>query len=451
MGETPSPPPAAERTHEPSGSWSSLFQHSADPVFLLSRRRQIRYVNRSWESLTGKPAEAVRGLYCLPRKKKGPLPLRALLQALAPSPEVMGSRPTTIRRPAPPARLGPPWWDVTFLPLRDANGLTGIIGFIKVVGTAGETPHGTGLSEALVALRQQTAAHYSFDLLQSDSPAMQRVQAQARLAATTKAPVWITGEAGTGKETLARVVHFQGVARDQTFLALECSCLQPFLIRNMLFGHAGQAGPRLGAIYLKEPALLPRDLQTEILEWVEEQDDPPRIVVGSRDLNGDDLRAGRLTAEFHSTFNVLEIRLPALRDRLDDLPRLAQAFLRQEFSESQVVPEIAPAALDLMLRHQWSGNLRELRILLSEALTASAGNAIQPGHLPLELRAPPAKPAAKAAPALDAVLEQMERNMIRLALRKSKGNSTKAAGRLGISRTRLLRRIEALKIDGTSN
>ncbi len=451
MGETTSPPPAAERTHEPSGSWSSLFQHSADPVFLLSRRRQIRYVNRSWEALTGKPAESVRGLYCLPRKKKGTLPMRALLQALAPSPEVMESRPATIRRPAPPARLGPPWWDVTFLPLRDANGLTGIVGFIKVVGTAGETPHGTGLSEALIALRQRTAAHFCFDLLQSDSPLMQRTEAQARMAAKTKAPIWITGEAGTGKETLARVIHFQGITRDQTFLALECSCLQPFLIRNMLFGHAGQAGPRLGAIYLKDPGLLPRDLQAEILEWVEEQDDPPRIVAGSRDLNGDDLRSGRLTAEFHSTFNVLEIRLPALRDRLEDLPRLAQAFLRHDIDKNQPAAEIAPEALDLLLRHRWPGNLRELRTLLSEALAASDGKTIEPGQLPLELRAPTVKPAAKPALSLDVVLEQVERNIIRLALAKAKGNPTKAAGSLGISRTRLMRRIEALKIEGAGD
>src|SRR5580692_9101599 len=99
MGDIPFSQPAAETPREPSGSWSSLFQHSADPVFLLSRRRQLRYVNRSWEALTGKTSEAVRGAFCLPRKKKGTQPLRALLQALAPPPEVMEGRPTTVRRP----------------------------------------------------------------------------------------------------------------------------------------------------------------------------------------------------------------------------------------------------------------------------------------------------------------------------------------------------------------
>src|SRR5579862_9715559 len=120
MGESTSASAPTDRPREPLGSWSALFHHSADPVFLLSRRRQLRYVNHAWETLTGKSGETMRGMFCLPRKKKGTQPLRMLLQALAPPPEVLAGRPATCRRPAPPARLGPPWWDVTFLPLRDA-------------------------------------------------------------------------------------------------------------------------------------------------------------------------------------------------------------------------------------------------------------------------------------------------------------------------------------------
>ncbi len=180
-------------------------------------------------------------MFCLPRKKKGTQPLRMLLQALAPPPEVLAGRPVTLRRPVPPARLGPPWWDVTFLPLRDADGLTGILGFIRVVEhMAAATGHSAGLTEAMIALRQRVASRFSYDLLQSESPAMRRIEAQARLAAGAAAPVWIVGEAGTGKETLARVIHYEGAARDRTFLAIDCPALQPYLIKAMLFGHAGQ-------------------------------------------------------------------------------------------------------------------------------------------------------------------------------------------------------------------
>ena len=436
MGETASPLPTADRSREPWGSWSTLFQHSADPVFLLSRRRQIRYVNRAWETLTGKFAEAVRGAFCLPRKKKGTAPLRALLQMLAPPPEAMAGRTITVRRPVPPARLGPPWWDLTFIPLRDDAGLTGILGFIHVGDAPAELESHTGFSESIVALRQQTAVRFTFDLLASETSAMQRIESQSRLAASNRTPVWIVGEAGTGKETLARVIHFQGCTAERTFVAVDCRGLQPFLIRNMLFGYAGQAGTRLGTIFLKEPARLPREMQTELLDWFEEQDAPPRIVVGSRDQSGDDLRAGRLVDEFHTSFNVLEIRLPPLRERLPDLARLIGRLSAKE---------VAPEALDLLRRHYWPGNLREL----GDVLRAAASTRIEPAHLPLHMRtgfAPPKRPAPK----LDEVLEQVEVRMIRLALKKAKGNKSEAADALGVPRARLLRRIEMLKIGSES-
>src|SRR5262245_56914998 len=157
--------PSSDRPREFGSNWSSLFQHSAAPVFLLSRRRQLRYVNHAWETLIGKSLETVRGMFCLPRKKKGTQPLRMLLQALAPTPEVMEGRIITARRRAPPSRVGPPWWEVTFVPIGDANGLINILGFVHVV-TPVVPAQPTGVqSEALASLRQQTANRYCFDLL----------------------------------------------------------------------------------------------------------------------------------------------------------------------------------------------------------------------------------------------------------------------------------------------
>src|SRR5688572_29912160 len=179
----PSPLLPAERPREPWGSWGSLIGHSADPIFLLSRRRQLRYANKAWEALTGKSFETLRGSFCLPRKKKGTGPLRALLQTLAPPPEVMEGRLATVRRPVPPHRLGPPWWEISFTPLRDAVGLTGILGCIRGVLAPEETTGPAVLNEAMIAIRQRAATASSFDLLASESVEMQRVEAQARLAA----------------------------------------------------------------------------------------------------------------------------------------------------------------------------------------------------------------------------------------------------------------------------
>lgn len=440
------PQSAAERSREPWGSWSALIGSSADPIFLLSRRRQLRYANKAWETLTGKSFETLRGSFCLPRKKKGTGPLRALLQALTPPLEVLAGRPTLVRRPSPPHRLGPPWWDITFIPLRDGDGLTGILGHIRAVAGSASAEATGNISEKLVALRQHAVADASFERLASEHLAMQRVEAQARLAAEFKSPVWITGEAGVGKETLARIVHFNGVTREQTFVGVDCAGLQPFLIRNMLFGLAGQAGTQLGTVYFKNPESLPRDLQTELLTWYEEQEDPPRIAIGSQNLAGPSARDERLLDEFVSTFGVFEIRLPPLRERTSDLSRLSAEWLQRESIADGPAAELSAESLDSLVRHTWPGNLRELAEVLRNAHANSAGKRIEPSHLPLYLRTAGAPVSTRPMPKLDEVLETVEARLIRRALAKAKGNKSEAADLLGIPRTRLLRRLETLGI-----
>jgi transcriptional regulator with PAS, ATPase and Fis domain len=449
MGETVNAP-AAERPHEPRGSWGSLFQNAIDPVYLLSRRRQLRFANRAWESLTGRTFEAFRGAFCLPRKKKGSGPVRALLQALAPPPEAIDGRPRTVRRPAPPGRAGPPWWDITFVPLCDTDGLTGIFGFIRVVGQTAEAKGIGQLPGNLAALRHQAIERYSFDVLPCSAPVMARVAAQARLAASLKIPVWIQGEAGTGKEFLARVIHFQSDARERVFLAVDCAGLQPFLLKNVLFGHLGLAEQGLGTIFLKDPGALSRDLQAELLDWLDENDDPPRIMVGSAQSPDADVQAGRLVSEFVTAFNAFEIRLPPLRHRLEDLPDLVNRFIDRGMKSDVNPPDVAVDGLAIIARHSWPGNLRELRAAVRVATAAADGQRIEARHWPLYVRAPVSAAPAPDGPKLDEVLETVEARLIRLALRKAKGNKSEAADQLGVPRARLLRRIEYLKIEEAS-
>jgi DNA-binding NtrC family response regulator len=276
---------------------------------------------------------------------------------------------------------------------------------------------------------------------------MERIEAQARLAAQIRTPVWIVGEPGTGKETLGRVIHFNGITAEQTFLCLDCLALQPYLLRNMLFGHLGQTGAQLGTLFVKDPSSMSRDLQEELLNWFDEQDDPPRVIVASRDCTGEDIRSGRILPQFHSTLNVLEIRLPPLRERIADLPALASEFIRGETKSPEAAAELTQDAFDVLNRHSWPGNLRELKAVLGDALESAKGGRIDASHLPLFLRAKtPAAPRASLN--LDEVLEAVEARMIRLALQKTRGNKSEAADLLGIPRARLWRRIETLKIEG---
>jgi len=429
----------SELPPEPAGSWSTLFQHAREAVFLLSRRGQIRYLNPAWEALTGRSAHSMRGLACRPLKKKGTQPVRLLLQVMAPPVDIVAGRCLTVRRPAPPAKAGPPWWDITFIPLGDDTGHTATIGLIHAVAGVALPPAAVGLSEALIRLRQQAIGRYTFDMLHSDSPAMQRVELRARLASTLNSPVWINGEAGTGRHTLARIIHFNGLTRDRHLLPINAGSLQPFLIRSMIFGAAAMAP---GSVMIRDPHLLPADLQAEIVEWYHEQELPPRVVVcGPPDANVID--------SFRVAFDALRIELPPLRERLADLPRLAGDIMRHAGHEKLT---IAAEALDLLRRHQWSGNLNELWGVLGDAASGTAAasgvalNRIEAVHLPLNMRVPAAAPASRQMPPLDTILEEVERRMIVDALRQSKGNKADAADRLGIPRARLLRRIESLKI-----
>ncbi len=443
MGDTP----ASDRSRELGGRWSTLFQQNADPVFLLSARRQIRFVNHSWEQLTGRSAESVRGMFCLPRKKRGAQPLRLLLQAMAPPPEVLAGCTTTLRRTIPYADHGPPWWDITFIPLQDKDAPSHILGFIHSVEAGTPSTPGGGIPESLIALRQQAAKRGTLESVPATTPEMRRVVSQAHYAATTKAPLWIVGERGTGKETMARLIHFKGITREQTFLTVDCAGLQPFLIQSMLFGKAAQATAQLGTLFIKNPQFLSRDLQSELLEWFEISADPPRVIVAGHAATADDLREGRLLEEFHTTFNLLEIGLPPLRQRLADLPTWIAKLLSGETDGSEATPACSDGALRLLSQHTWPGNLRELRQTLRDALSQSNRQRIEASHLPLSFRVTPPKLPSKKPPPLGKILEEVEARMIRLALKKAKGNKAEAAEQLGIPRGTLLRRIEALKIE----
>lgn len=419
----------------PRASWASLFHQTTDAVFLLNPRRRLRYVNHAFETLTKANADVVVHEYCHPRKIQKDLPAgrRALLQTLAPPSEVMKGRSARVRRPVPPAKLGPPWWDISFVALREGEKLLGIVGFIVPIGQPASTAGGKGLSESLIALRQTSMERYSLSMVAGDLPAQRRIHAQAELAAKSLAPLWITGASGTGKETLARAIHYHGVTRELSFAVIDCAGLQPYLIRSLLFGHNGLAETgRVGTIYLKSPESLPADLQAELVDWGELLADECRIIVGA-------ITAAGLSPEFCSAFGVIEIQLRSLVERKDDLPRL--------FSVASMSTEAAA----ILAAWAWPGNLRELREVLRSASRRAAGGRIEVAHLPVALRklvtdAKAATNATKprAQPKLDEVLEQVERRMIDLTLRKTKGDQTAAAEILGVYRSRLVRRIKAL-------
>jgi DNA-binding NtrC family response regulator len=323
------------------------------------------------------------------------------------------------------------------------------------------------LPERLMDVRQRWTSSFTYDLLNSGVPAMHRVLAQVRLASTVRAPVLLVGDPGTGKETIARIIHYQGPARERSFASLDCQRLPATVLWSVLSGESGAGHllairaigqPRdfnLGAIYLDEPGALPRDLQLRLCEWLAarsakgEPDDAPRLLAGCS-APEEDVQAGRLLPDLFCLLGPLTVTVVPLRERRIDLPVLIDRMLAALNTEGErAVTGLTPAAWDVLHHHAWPGNLDELRQVLSDARSRTTSERIDAVDLPAALRRAqhleqtPLAAAPRPIP-LEKTLEQVEKRLIELALKRARGNRSRAAELLGIYRGRLLRRMEAL-------
>ncbi|HEV3082832.1 MAG TPA: sigma 54-interacting transcriptional regulator [Gemmataceae bacterium] len=442
-----SPPETAEFR------WQALFQRAREPVFVLNRRRRILFVNRSWETLTGISAAEARGLACV---RRGPLPQDpwdVVVRSLCcPPPEVLKGETGKSRRLVPGTSARARWWDVEFLPFHDDQGLLCIVGKITVV-PQGQPAAAAPLPEKLMALREGRRQRYSLAQLASNVPAHQRIADQVRLAGQARVAVLILGEPGTGKATVARTIHEHGSSPGK-FMALDCRRLPAPALAALLVGkeEIGSGTLSGGTCYLKEPQRLPRDVQARLCDALKgsAESAQPRIIAGMSAPPADEVKAGRLVEELHAVLGTLVIALPALRERQADLGYLVEQFLKRAY-EDHPVKGLTEKAWDIMRGYAWPGNLRELFAVLQFGCLKTDQDLIDAEHLPAPLRLSvrlaetAGAEAAKALP-LDRLLEEAERRLIRLALRRAKGNRSRAAELLEIWRPRLLRRMEALGI-----
>ncbi|MBL8792564.1 MAG: sigma 54-interacting transcriptional regulator [Planctomycetia bacterium] len=436
--------------------WRAFFQRSRDPLFLLNRQRRLLFANRAWNELTGLDAAEYRGRVCRRTRHPEPGTWEAVAAALAPPPEVLAGQASKTRR-AFAGRAARGWWEVDFLPWRDEQGLLGILGKIAVVGGPAHAA-GTTLPDKLHELRVRAAQHYRLDHLDSSMPAQQRVAEQVRLAAQTLAPVLVLGEAGTGKQHLARLIHHHGTHRERTFAAVDCPGLPPAALAGVLFGPGGLTRRgSVGTLYFRRPDTLPREVQAQLVDWLAEPIPArPRVVAGLTADPAAAMRGGRLLDELHCALAVMTIALPPLRERQADLPLLTELLLdRARGDGARRVAGLSPECWEVVRGHTWPGNLRELAAVLAAAQAHATGDRLEPADLPAyvrravqldQLAAPePARPLP-----LKQLLEQIERRLITLALKSSRGNKSEAAKMLTIWRPLLLRRMQALGIPDPS-
>jgi two-component system nitrogen regulation response regulator GlnG len=321
-------------------------------------------------------------------------------------------------------------------------------------------------------------------------PAMAEVYKAIGRVAAQNVIVLITGESGTGKELVARAIYQHSARARAPFLAINCAAIPENLLESELFGHekgafTGADRKRIGkfeqwsggTIFLDEIGDMPLATQAKILRLLQDQSfervggnetvrtDVRLIAATHRDLKAWSAE-GKFRQDLYYRLSVFTIPLPALRERGDDLPMLVLHYLRRFSRElGRQVGEIAPEALELLRRYPWPGNIRELQGVLKQALLQATGTVLIPAFLPDFLRAPPATAAGPDAAAdadfsFEALIlrrieegstalsaeahQQLDRLLLRLVLRSTRGNQVQAARVLGISRQTLRTRLREL-------
>ena len=312
----------------------------------------------------------------------------------------------------------------------------------------------------------------------------QDLRALIARVARSQAPVHITGESGTGKELVARLIHQSGARADGPFVAVNCGAIPSELMESEVFGprrgsftgavadHRGLLqSAEGGTLFLDEVAELPLHMQVKLLRVIQEKSVRPvgesleqpidvRVLSAThRDL-GAWVAQGRFREDLYYRINVIELRVPALRERIGDIAELADSILQRLARRGgQETPQLTPAALRALQDYAFPGNVRELENILERALTLCDGEQISEADLQLRYNPPPvparlmAEPAAIAAVPeghaedLGDQLEEIERRAIVKALEQTRYNKTAAAKQLGMSFRALRYRIKKLGIE----
>jgi two-component system response regulator HydG len=318
-------------------------------------------------------------------------------------------------------------------------------------------------------LREQLRTRPGFGGLIGVSMKMQRVYKMIEKVSQHEYPVLILGESGTGKELVARSIHFSGPRRDRPFAPVDCSALVPTLIESELFGYvkgaftgAMQAKQGLleaaqgGTLFLDEIGDMPVDLQAKLLRALQEREVKPvgsterrhinvRIIAATnRDLETA-IRSGTFRQDLYFRLNVVQVKLPPLRDRKSDIPILVTAFL-EKFSDPQgPVRTISEDAMRRLIAYDWPGNVRELENAIERAVALGSGPILHVGDLPSNLQ----YPTTERTPDKDEILplEELERRAILRTLRETGGDKLSAARMLGIGKTTLYRKLKQYDLE----
>jgi two-component system response regulator HydG len=318
-------------------------------------------------------------------------------------------------------------------------------------------------------LREQLRTRPGFGGLIGVSERMQRVYKIIQKVSLHEYPVLILGESGTGKELVAKSVHFSGPRKDRPFVPVDCSSLVPTLIESELFGYVkgaftgalhGKQGlleaANGGTLFLDEIGDMPVDMQAKLLRALQEREVKPvgsterrridvRIIAATnRDLDAA-IKTGAFRQDLYFRLNVVQIKLPPLRERKSDIPLLVISFLEKFSLAQQTSRDISEDAMRQLIAYDWPGNVRELENAIERAVALGSGPLVHVADLPSNLQFPKTERLPEKNELVP--LEELERRAILRTLRETAGDKLAAARILGIGKTTLYRKLKQYHVE----
>ncbi len=322
-------------------------------------------------------------------------------------------------------------------------------------------------------LHAELEGRYDFSGIVGGSPAMQQVYEMASSVAASNANVLITGESGTGKELLARSIHYSSPRKEKPFIVLNCAALSEGVLESELFGHekgafSGALDTRKGrferadqgTLFIDEVAEMSMAAQVKLLRVIQEHEFERvggnktisvdvRIVAATNKKLEDQVKDGKFREDLYYRLNVVNINVPPLRSRREDVEPLSRFFLEKYTAETgKKITDLSPRALSCLLAHDWPGNVRELQNAIERAVVLSKGSVLTPRDFPQGMQGDDqiCLQIPEKGGSLTDILEDLERQLIIQTLQREDGSQTRAAETLGIKRTTLRYKMEKYRM-----
>ncbi len=322
-------------------------------------------------------------------------------------------------------------------------------------------------------LHAELEGRYDFSGIVGGSLAMQQVYDMASSVAVSNANVLITGESGTGKELLARSIHYSSLRKEKPFVVLNCAAISEGVLESELFGHekgafSGALDTRKGrferadqgTLFIDEVAEMSMAAQVKLLRVIQEHEFERvggnktisvdvRIVAATNKKLEEQVKNGHFREDLYYRLNVVNINVPPLRSRREDVEPLSRFFLEKYTAETgKKITDLSPRALSCLLAHDWPGNVRELQNAIERAVVLSKGSVLTPRDFPQGMQGDDqiCLQIPEKGGSLTDILEDLERQLIIQTLQREDGSQTRAAETLGIKRTTLRYKMEKYRM-----